>query len=181
VYHSDVKQAVLSRYPLRKMYSSIFKNRLLKVVVDTPYGPITLLNIHSYKFGWKDRHQRMEILLKEDALPEKGPLILGGDFNTNDQSQTYHLLKKYLRDAHWQVGCGFGFSYPAWLFFYPNKYVTPAVIRIDYILHSNHLTPIRAYKLDDSGGSDHYPVVAEFCFPHGGFKDPALKGNTNHS
>ncbi len=166
VYHSEIKQAVLSRYPLREIYSSMSENRLLKVVVDTPYGPITLLNIHSYKFGWQDRNQRMEILLKEDVLPEKGPLILGGDFNTNDQSQTYHLLTGYLRDAHWQVGCGFGFSYPAWQYFSHKTYATPAVIRIDYILYSNDLTPIRAYTLDDSGGSDHYPVVAEFSFPN---------------
>jgi endonuclease/exonuclease/phosphatase (EEP) superfamily protein YafD len=165
-YHPNIMQAVLSRYPLGEIYSSTFKNRLQKVVVDTPYGPITVLNIHSYKFGWQDRHQRMGILLKEDVVPEKGPLILGGDFNTNDQSQTYHLVKGYLRDAHWQVGCGLGFSYPARLFFFSNTFPTPAMIRIDHIFHSNHLTPIKAYTLDDSGGSDHYPIVAEFRFLH---------------
>ncbi|MCU0581823.1 MAG: endonuclease/exonuclease/phosphatase family protein, partial [Syntrophales bacterium] len=161
VYHPDMQQAVLSRYPLRDRGSSAFKNRLQKIEADTPYGPITVLNIHSYKFGWIDRHKRMESLLRNDVLPEKSPVILGGDFNTNDQSQTYDMISEYLNDSFRQVGCGFGFTYPAFLFIFSRNLPALPIIRIDHIFYSSHFSPIKAHTLDDSGGSDHYAVVAE--------------------
>lgn len=160
-YNPNILQAVLGRFPVEEIESSAFKNRLQKAAVATPYGRITVLNIHSYKFGWDDRHRRMETLIREDVVPETGPLILGGDFNTTEQSETYHFVRRFLNEAHWEVGCGLGFSYPARLFFFSRLYHAPAVIRIDHVFYDKLLTPIRAYTLEDSGGSDHYPIVAE--------------------
>jgi vancomycin resistance protein VanJ len=166
VYSSDIMQAVLSRFPVTEIESSALKNRLQKTLVKTVFGPIIVLNIHAYKFGWKDRHYRMKRMIEEDVVPATEPLILGGDFNTNDQSMTYGLIKKYLHDVHWEVGCGLGFTYPARLFLSSKNYFSPAMIRIDHIFHNNYFTPIRTYRLYDSGGSDHYPLVAEFLFHH---------------
>jgi endonuclease/exonuclease/phosphatase family metal-dependent hydrolase len=103
----------------------------------------------------------MQSLLSEDARHAQSPIILGGDFNTNDQSQTYRLVNQYLRNSHWEVGCGFGFTYPTPESIFGMDLPIPALIRIDHIFYSDDFIAIRARTLTDSGGSDHYPVMAE--------------------
>jgi endonuclease/exonuclease/phosphatase family metal-dependent hydrolase len=80
--------------------------------LEAPLGPVTGVNVHAYKHGWLERHRLMEALLVEDVIPEKGPLILRGDFNTNDRSETYRMIKQHLTNAHDEAGCGFGFTFP---------------------------------------------------------------------
>ena len=130
--------------------------------LESPCGPITLINIHAYKYKWLRRHKQMTALLKEDIATEKDPVILGGDFNTSDQSQTYRLVNKYLNNAHWEAGCGFGFTFPSSSSRLKRKYSVPPLIRIDHIFYSSHFIPRSARTLRESGGSDHLPVVAEF-------------------
>jgi endonuclease/exonuclease/phosphatase (EEP) superfamily protein YafD len=160
-YEPSILQAVVSRFPLRRVSYSEDKNRLLKVQTITPYGCITLLNIHAFKYGWLDRHERMQRILEEDVLQERGPLILAGDFNTTDQSETFRMLTANLQDAQQEVGCGFNFSFPAQAFFPTAVFPIPPMLRIDHILHSSHFRPVRTYTVSKSGGSDHYPIVVQ--------------------
>jgi endonuclease/exonuclease/phosphatase family metal-dependent hydrolase len=136
--------------------------------LEAPLGPVTVVNVHAYKHGWLERHRLMEALLVEDVIPEKGPLILGGDFNTNDRSETYRMIQQHLTNAHDEAGCGFGFTFPTASKFWSlrllgplPRFPLPALIRIDHIFYSSHFTTLKSYTVSDSGGSDHLPVVAE--------------------
>jgi len=92
----------------------------------------------------------------------KYPLILGGDFNTSVQSQTYRLVNQYLNNAQWEAGCGFGFTYPSQAFRWKGIAPMPAIIRIDHIFYRNHFIARGARTLNESGGLYHLPVVADF-------------------
>ena len=165
-YEPSIKLAVISIYPLKKTEAFTQKTRAQKVVIKTPFGLMTVINIHAIKKkGWKYKHLQMKKLLEDDIVPEKGPLIFGGDFNTNEQSQSYKMINKYLDNAHSRVGCGYGFTYPARpsLFTVKHYSILP-VIRIDHIFYSNHLILLSARTIYESGGSDHFPIVARFLF-----------------
>lgn len=161
-YAPQMLQAVVSRYPMTPLEASLHKGRAQEVRLATPFGPITVINIHAYKFGWLRRHQQMTALLGEDVATAKNPVILGGDFNTSDQSQTYRLVDRYLKNAHWDAGCGFGFTFPSSSSRLKRKFSIPPLIRIDHIFYSSQFIPRNARTLNKSGGSDHLPVVAEF-------------------
>jgi endonuclease/exonuclease/phosphatase family metal-dependent hydrolase len=163
-YGPKIMQAVISRYALKEIEASPEKARAQKVIINTPYGFISVINIHAYKYGWKHRHLQIKKLLEEEIIAEKGPLILGGDFNTNEQSQSYQMVNKYLQNAHWRVGCGFGFTYPARLSFSRKKFPIFPMIRIDHIFYNNHFIKHSARTIYESGGSDHFPVIADFFF-----------------
>jgi vancomycin resistance protein VanJ len=143
------------------------KNRSQKAYNETPFGPLTVINIHGVRTGWTVRHREVEEMLSGDVLSEQGPVILGGDFNTTDQSQTYHLVKRYLANTHDDAGCGFGFTFPARsrhlgrlsLF----ELLFPPLLRIDHIFYSRHFTVLKSCTASDSVGSDHLPVVAELA------------------
>jgi endonuclease/exonuclease/phosphatase family metal-dependent hydrolase len=86
---------------------------------------------------------------------------VGGDFNTTDQSEGYHLLAQHLKNAHWEAGWGFGFSFPANQPRFKRIPILTPVVRIDHIFYSSHFLAHSATTLSDSGGSDHLPVIAE--------------------
>jgi vancomycin resistance protein VanJ len=160
--------AVGSRFEIKNSDSLPHKNRSHKVCLESPFGLLTVINIHGVRTGWSIRHEGMEALLREDVDLERGPVILGGDFNTNEQSETFKLIEKHLINAHEKAGCGFGFTFPAKSYNFPflprASFSFPPFIRIDHIFHSGHFKTVRSYILKDSGGSDHLPVVAELAF-----------------
>jgi endonuclease/exonuclease/phosphatase (EEP) superfamily protein YafD len=127
----------------------------------TPEGAITVLNVHPARGNWQRRHKQMITLIADDIAGDSNPLILGGDFNTTDQSQTYRLFGPILKNAHWQAGWGFGFTYPTSKIKFLGIFSLPPLVRIDHIFHSKHFISQKAYRLPDSGGSDHFPIVAE--------------------
>jgi endonuclease/exonuclease/phosphatase (EEP) superfamily protein YafD len=75
-YAPQMLQAVISRYPLTPLQASPHKGRAQEVRLETPFGPITVINIHAYKFGWLRRHQQMTALLGKDVATAKNPVIL---------------------------------------------------------------------------------------------------------
>ncbi len=154
-------QAMISLFPLKRVDAGHEKGRAQKAIVSTPNGPITVLNVHAYRGGWQRRHKQMITLITDDIYGDSNPLILGGDFNTTDQSQTYRLFGPMLKNAHWQVGWGFGFTYPTSDGKLLRKFPLPPLVRIDHIFHSKHFITQKASTLLDSGGSDHFPVIAE--------------------
>lgn len=154
-------QAVISRFPLQRLDAGNGKGQAQKAIVSTPMGPITILNVHPYRnSGWQRRHKQMITLIADDIVGDSNPLILGGDFNTTDQSQTFQLFGPVLKNSHWQAGWGFGFTYPTSLVDFFGKFPLPPLIRIDHIFHSKHFITQEASTLNDSGGSDHFPIIA---------------------
>lgn len=160
-YVPEMEQAIISRYPIERLGVDNRKGRVQKVRIETPFSKFTVFNIHAYKFGWLRRHRHMTRLLQEDIVTTQDPIILGGDFNTSDQTQTYRMVSRYLKNAHWESGCGFGFTFPSSRVWLKGRFPLPAIIRIDHIFFSSQFSPRSARVLTESGGSDHFPVVAE--------------------
>jgi vancomycin resistance protein VanJ len=164
VYDPQLLQGIVSRYPIEPSASLARKGNAQKAVLRSPGGPITVFNVHPLRVGgWRDRYSQISALLKEDVLPETGPVILGGDFNAPDRSQLYGMVSSKLANAHGVRGVGFGFTYPA---FVPSPFgPVPAVplVRIDHLFFTSDFVAVSAGTIDDSGGSDHRPVFAELA------------------
>lgn len=158
-YASDIGQAIISRYPITSEGTNL-QARVQKASLETPAGPVKVWNVHARTPAyWKQQYRDLSAVAVEAAQVE-GPLIVGGDFNTTDQSELYRLINQYLENAHWEAGWGFGFSFPAEA---SNIYGLPvprSVVRIDHIFYSgDHFLARHARTLAESGGSDHLPVV----------------------
>lgn len=160
-YEPKMLLAVVSRYPLESKEAMKGMGRVQKVTLASPDAGITVYNAHFLRRGgWQRRRLQIAKLLQEDIVHNEGPVILGGDFNTTDQSQTYGMLSKYLTNAHWEAGFGFGFTYPTPALRVGGLVPLPALARIDHIFFNANFVVTYAKTLKDSGGSDHFPVVA---------------------
>jgi endonuclease/exonuclease/phosphatase (EEP) superfamily protein YafD len=153
-------QEVVSRYPITPLMVSRKLGLTQAVRVDTAAGAITVFNVHPQRGNWKRRHWQMTTLLQEHLLPTPGPVLLGGDFNTTDRSQTYRMLSRQLRNAHWEAGRGFGFTYPANLHAWGEFLPAWPLVRIDHIFYNRYFQAVSAETLRESCGSDHLPVMA---------------------
>ncbi len=163
VYEPKAGQAILSRYPLNPLELDLKAGRAQKVRLDTPTGPIEVWNIHTNQpipWSWPKQYQQLIALTKAIAAVN-GPLIVGGDFNTTDQSDGYRLLTQHLQNAHWEAGWGFGFSFPGNQPRIKRVPIITPVIRIDHIFYNAYFFARSAGTLTESGGSDHRPVTAE--------------------
>jgi endonuclease/exonuclease/phosphatase (EEP) superfamily protein YafD len=157
-------QAIFSCYPLKQLSVELDTGRTQKILLETPSGPIAVWNVHPippYIVPPKQYDMQMSALAA-DISKAKGPLIVAGDFNATDQSEAYRMISRYLKDAYWETGSGFGFSYPAPPYtFMDLPFQTGPLWRIDHIFHSQDFIVTGAHILRTSGGSDHFPVVAE--------------------
>ena len=157
-------QGIVSRFPLTPLGTSYEQGRTQKAMVHTPNGDILVWNVHlKQPRYWLSQYNQVVLLEKAIAAVDQ-PLIVGGDFNTTDQSEIYKMIDRHLDNSHWEAGWGFGFTFPSQD--RPVKGVSlPApLVRIDHIFHSNHFYASEAKTLPDGGGSDHLPVVAELSF-----------------
>lgn len=160
-YESRAYQGIISRFPLTPVELAYDKGRTQKVIAATPAGPVAVWNVHpNTPLPWSRQYRQISALV-EDIAAVDGPLIVGGDFNTTDQSETYHLVNQYLHNAHWEAGWGFGFSFPAHQPRFRDIPILTPVIRIDHIFYSPHFFVSSARTLSHSGGSDHFPVTAK--------------------
>jgi vancomycin resistance protein VanJ len=160
-YEEEVSQGIISRFPLTPVELAYDKGRTQKVIAATPAGPITVWNVHtSQPLSWRRQYRQLSGLT-EDIAAVDGPLIVGGDFNTTDQSETYRMVNQYLKNAHWEAGWGFGFSFPAHQPRFKKIPVLTPIVRIDHIFYNNYFFARSAGTLSESGGSDHLPVTAE--------------------
>src|SRR5690606_24211447 len=78
----------------------------------------------------------------------KHPVILAGDLNSVPNSYEYQQFLYRLNDAYDKVGKSAGTSFHE--FGYP--------LRLDYIFHSDEITPVKYKVLRNVKISDHYPV-----------------------
>lgn len=168
LHEPGLMQAVVSRHPLTPLMVDRKKGKAQLVGVATPEGEVTVINVHPLRGGWSRRHRQMAKLLEEDVLKVTGPLILGGDFNTNDMSETYRLLSRHLRNAHWEAGRGFGFTYPAYLHTWDEIMPAWPLVRIDHIFYNNDFLALDARTFKESYGSDHFPVSARLAWKNSG-------------
>ena len=156
----DLMQAVVSRYPVKLQMVDRRKGKAQAVRIATSVGEVTVFNVHPLRGNWAGRHRQLRNLLREDVLNTPGPVILGGDFNTTDKSETYRMLSRHLQNAHWDAGWGFGFTYPAYRHAWHEFLPAWPLVRIDHIFHSRDFLAVNARTLKESYGSDHFPVMA---------------------
>jgi endonuclease/exonuclease/phosphatase family metal-dependent hydrolase len=158
--------ATLSRFPVRasrlvrlpvdppqeRAGGSREPRGVLHVVVETPAGPLHVLNTHLDPSG-DDRWRRQEgdsVLAVARALAGDGlPVLAGGDFNATPESAAQRALRAGgLRDLWPGCGAGDGLTYPA---SGPTK-------RIDYLFALGDVTCSGARVLR-SEASDHLGVL----------------------
>ena len=112
-YAAVVQQLIVSRYPLTSVGVVPEQGDVQKVRLETPGGSIKVWNVHaSHPYGWT-QHNRELSALAEEISTFNGPLIVGGDFNAVELSESYRLVARDLKNAHQEAGWGFGFTYPA--------------------------------------------------------------------
>lgn len=100
-------------------------------------------------------HEKQIKAIAPYIVSSKHPVILAGDLNSVPNSFEYRQILYRLKDAYPQVGKSSGTSFHE--FKYP--------LRLDYIFHSEEITPVKYEVLHDVKLSDHYPVVGYFKLP----------------
>lgn len=165
---------LLSRHPIREaeVIRLLPESMLsLRAVVEIDGSPVTVFVTHpsppvnafsplTYDSTRRDRE--IGVLLADHLDGIAGPLIVVGDFNMTDQSDTYRAVDARLDDAFRAAGRGMGFTYPATL--KGALRIVGGLVRIDYIWHNAHFTALDAWPGPDGGTSDHRPVVAELAW-----------------
>jgi endonuclease/exonuclease/phosphatase (EEP) superfamily protein YafD len=100
-----------------------------------------------------NQNRQVKILL-EEIKNEDRPVIFGCDCNSKETSSSYRIINEELdnaaRDAGWSL------SQPPFVNLLPDI----ALQHIDYVWYRGNLQPVGVYTVNDSGGSDHLPVLA---------------------
>lgn len=165
VYDRVSQLATFSRFPLKASQLPSIRS-VQRTLVETDDEMITVLNAHFLRTvlrrrsDWQRLHGQVQALTTTVVSKADGPLVLGGDFNTTDQTETYGLIARQLRDAYRESGWGFGFTFPSGQRKYRGMIPVPPMVRIDHLFYSHHFAATYAKTLTDSAGSDHLPVVA---------------------
>lgn len=163
VYNPNLLQATVSHYPLTNQWSKRNKAKVQVVSAETPWGPVMLFNVHPSWGNWARRDKQLSALLREDILPCELPVILGGDFNSPEQSEIFKLLALHLRNAHTEAGQGFGFTFPKALQGKNRLFPFFPLVRIDHIFFSPDFTALHAATAKNAYGSDHLPITARLA------------------
>jgi len=100
--HRTMGLAILSREPLEephvlrlKQFDLSFRSRhriALGVAIETPAGRIMVYNVHlDTRINIADRVEQLSAVMSDlDASPD--PVVVGGDFNTNDNLWLFHTI-----------------------------------------------------------------------------------------
>lgn len=165
-YNAETTLGIFSVFPVTPMPLG-FQRHVQKTLLRTSAGPVTVYNVHFLRtvwrrsHGWKQMHDEISTLIWHEIATISGPVIMGGDFNMTDQTQTYRMISKVLRNAHWEAGTGFGFTFPSTSRRIKKMLTLPPIVRIDHLFYNDYLQALSARTLERSGGSDHLPIVAE--------------------
>lgn len=174
-------QAVLSRQPLREsqiLPSPVGWFPALRVLAETPLGPVQLLAVHLHPpitddgswvrgFFFTDGPRLAEVKAYAAALRPGQPTLIAGDFNEDTSGPALRfLLERGFRSAlpefapdaptwHWPVG---GLE---------------LLLQLDHLLYDVSLEPLHA-EVVPAGRSDHWPVRALFVRAAPGAVRPPL-------
>ncbi len=123
--------------------------RATNVIRDTKRNERLNSIIHSFGDGSAERTAQVRVIR---ASMESSPYryIVSGDFNDAPISFSYYELSRGMKDTF--VECGDGYSYT-----YRGFY---NLLRIDYILVSDGITPLSYHADREIKVSDHIPVIS---------------------
>ena len=173
---------VLSRLPLKEVEYLPAVNWFpaARVVLDTPVGPLQVLNVHlrpaisdggSVVSGYLRTPpvREREIETFAAALDPHVPTLIVGDFNENEGGRTLRWLRgrgmrsalpefsPYARTWRWQAS------------------MIHLSGRYDHIVYDPRLEPLRV-DVRRAGRSDHLPVVGVFALADAGAASSPVKG-----
>jgi endonuclease/exonuclease/phosphatase (EEP) superfamily protein YafD len=170
---------ILSRYPIQteprtsayvracscqRVTIAVDGRRVDLVNVHPPTPAITYIRLGRLPIPTGFDSQRNGSVLQAalDGIdPDRGPLIVLGDFNLSDRSPMYREIRRNLLDAHAQAGWGLGYTFPALAF---EGLPVISIVRIDYILFDRTLAA-QASHIGTTPGSDHRYLVADLALP----------------
>jgi endonuclease/exonuclease/phosphatase (EEP) superfamily protein YafD len=162
---------LLSRYPI--VEETMFQPLpgamyYLRATLDINGAPVVVYVAHPppprewlSPFTYDDSRRNAEVdrLLADYLARETGAVIVMGDFNMTDQSDAYRRMDKRFDDVFRVAGRGLGFTFPDML--RSSLRVLPLMLRIDYIWYNDAFIVHAVRTGEDSGTSDHRPVIAE--------------------
>jgi len=170
LYPGHVKGiGIISKYPILnheilKLGSGWMSH--LHTVLDVGPYEITIISAHPPPSVmptelFYDSRTVDEIIALGEIATENAPAILMGDFNITDQSTDYHYLSDAgLKDAHREMGWGFGSTWPAKT---PGREWFTPLIRIDHIWYTEEFK-VESVWTGPRSNSDHLPVLADIIF-----------------
>ncbi len=109
----------------------------------------------AYDETWRNAQIRA---LLERLQAEPLPYIVSGDFNTSDNAVIYSEIAAAMHDSFREAGIGLGASWPADTGEEGLPDFVPALIRIDYVWHSDEIKALSA-TVGPRLGSDHLPLI----------------------
>lgn len=167
---------VFSRYPIIKLDYLLGFGKTIYVIdvnVDGKVVKVVNCHLHSNNFtsevergkhnflrklkeGYNERAKEVDDIVDLLKSYTNDPLIVCGDMNDVSGSYTIRTLQDNLslKDAWWQGGTGFGFTYHGY---------GVMRFRLDHILYNKYLE-LQNVSVPHVGFSDHWPVVADFLF-----------------
>lgn len=165
--------AVFSRHPI--VESSILDLQadrpavVVKIAIDNQEFTFVTAHLLAYNLWWtapKDipatviertfnQNQQVELIL-EQLMAENGTVIVGCDCNSYETSSSYRIFDDWLDNSAREVGWVLGRGR------LPDVKQDTELQHIDYIWYRGAIEPISVFKVIDSGGSDHFPVLAIF-------------------
>ncbi|MCI0555677.1 MAG: endonuclease/exonuclease/phosphatase family protein [Anaerolineae bacterium] len=165
--------AVFSRHPI--IESSVLDLQadrpavVVKIKLDNQEFTFVAVHLLAYNLWWtkpKDipatvmertfnQNRQVELVL-ERIKEDDGTVIIGCDCNSYETSSSYRNFDEGLDNSTREVG---------WVIGGDNLLGTKQdtyLQHIDYIWYRGTIEPISVFKVTDSGGSDHFPVLAIF-------------------
>ena len=155
--------ALLSRLPFLSAEITCLNEDQVPVLVarlELEGRPLTIIGSHPpppKSQAMTDMRDRHILALARFAAEQPGEAILLGDFNTTPWSYAFSDLRRESKLRHSQSGFGLQTTWP--------DHLPPLRIPIDHILHSPGLRVTR-HRTGPFSGSDHRPVIVDFCLNH---------------
>jgi endonuclease/exonuclease/phosphatase family metal-dependent hydrolase len=138
--------------PLARAGGSYEPRGALRVTLDAPGGPLTVVNTHldaTRDDGYRRQEIRAVVAIADAARAGGAPVLVGGDFNSEPGSAVHAAaLAAGLRDAWLECGRGDALTYPD----------DRPVKRIDYLYLTGAARCDEAHVIE-SRASDHRPVA----------------------
>lgn len=180
-FYTGAGMAVISRYPLYESTEALegryWFGTPQVLVLDFHGRSVMLINFHAaaVHFRWKFeqnrdlREQQARALALFASQHPDCPLLALGDLNSTPLNTAYRIVTTPLNDAWREAGWGTGCSFPApipgkpWVRLKTLPVPVPApLVRVDYILYSDHWYPVEVRKGPLNKATDHLSVVARF-------------------
>lgn len=163
-------QGILSRYPIVSdeywQYTDLPETTgHQRVEIDFSGESIVIYNVHpwppaGYSFEFNDPSHRIPMLrIMERAFAETNPMLIVGDMNMMDEFAEYDMLAARLTDSYMQAGDGVGYTFPN-----ISLAPLPAMLRLDYIFHTDDFESVDSSIVEAGDASDHAAVLSRLVY-----------------